>query len=54
MLLHKSEKLKLKKNEGIKRNYVKHMKNNLFLKLVNSLSKLEKDFIKFKDRGLKK
>ena len=40
------------KNENIERKYFKTMRKNQFLK-INGLLKLEKDFIKLKDREIK-
>ena len=41
------------KNENIERKYFKTMRKNQFLK-INGLLELEKDFIKLKDREIKK
>ena len=38
------------KNEDIERKYLNNMRKNKFLKVMNSLLKLEKDFIELKDR----
>ena len=43
-------KTKNYKNENIERKYLKNMWKNQFLKVNNSLLKLEKDFIELKDR----
>ena len=40
------------KNENIERKYLNNMRKNQFLKLKNSLSEFEKDFIELKDREL--
>ena len=41
------------KKENIEINYLKNVRKNHFLKIKNSLLKLEKDFIELKDRKLK-
>ena len=40
-------------NENIERKYLKIIKKKQFLKVKNSLSELEKDFIELNDRELK-
>ena len=47
MLIYKYE------NENIERKYLKIIKKKQFLKVKNSLSELEKDFIELNDRELK-
>ena len=41
------------KNENIKTKYLNNKQKNQFLKVKNSLSELEKDFIELGDRELK-
>ena len=41
------------KNDNVGRKYLNNMLKNQFLKIKNSLSELENDFIELKDRGLK-
>ena len=41
------------KSENIEKNYFDNMEKNQFLRVKNSLSELEKDFIEMKDRQLK-
>ena len=41
------------KSENIETNYFDNMEENQFLRVKNSLSELEKDFIEMKDRQLK-
>ena len=41
------------KSENIETNYFDNMEKNQFLRVKNSLSELEKDFIEMKDRQLK-
>ena len=41
------------KRENIETNYFDNMEENQFLRVKNSLSELEKDFIEMKDRQLK-
>ena len=41
------------KNDNVERKYLNNMLKNRFLKIKNSLSELENDFIELKDRELK-
>ena len=41
------------KNDNVERKYLNNMLKNQFLKIKNSLSELENDFIELKDRELK-
>ena len=41
------------KSENIEKNYFDNMEKNQFLRVKNSLSELEKDFIEMKNRQLK-
>ena len=41
------------KNDNVERKYLNNMLKNQFLKIKNSLSELENDFIELRDRELK-